>query len=125
MLKWAGDETSFNYQFEARGLNPETDYSLIYYADGWPGNHPGALINEYTTSGSGNISDPGGSKDFGFDLPDPADANYPLGAKVWLVPSTYYDSGDNKINGWPASPDAPPSGWLFEYNLITYDDTDA
>src|SRR3990172_9082898 len=43
-LKYVLSSPRFNFVFEGSGLTPNTSYSLIYYADGWPGNNPGALI---------------------------------------------------------------------------------
>jgi hypothetical protein len=101
VLKWAGDGNTFDFSatLEAHGLTPSTSYSLIYYADGWPGN----------ISANPNL---------GIDMPDPADANHPTGAKIWLVLSSDYDSGSKSMTAWN------PNEYLFEYNLIKYDDTD-
>ena len=80
-----------------------------------------------------------GYVDLGMDLPDPGDANAyyhnyadpgdphytgdgyatAYGAKIWLVPSDCYDAGAKKIDTWS------PSRFLFETDLIWYDDTDA
>lgn len=119
VLKWAGDGLTFDFSttLEAHGLAASTSYSLIYYADPWPGNNPGALLGTGTSDASGDLSI-SGSPDLGIDLPDPADANYPGGAKIWLVLSSDYDGAGN-MTDWN------PSDYLFEYNLITYDDTDA
>ena len=110
----------FDYTFEAKGLKTNTNYRLIYYADPWPGSNPGALIASFTTDGSGNIGVTTGSIDLGMDLPAPADANSPAGAKIWLVTASDYNS-NNAYTG-------PMTGWhfadyLFETGLITYDDT--
>jgi len=48
------------------------------------------------------------------NLPDVNDANYPDGAKLWLVPSTDYDSDTNSMTAWN------PEDYLFECNLIRY-----
>ena len=104
----------FVYGFSGLGLEPTTDYSLVYYADPDPGNNPGALIANGSTNGNGALT-LAGSVDLNMDLPDPADANYPGGAKIWLVPSTDYDSSTNMVS-WN------PTAFLFEMNLITYDD---
>jgi predicted ribosomally synthesized peptide with SipW-like signal peptide len=106
---------TFDYTFEARGLTPSTSYSLIYYADPWPGNHPGALISTFTTDGTGKIAPTSGSASIGFDLPDPGDKNYPAGAKIWLVPSSGYDATSHALIGWN------PTAYLFGMNLIHYD----
>lgn len=109
----AGPE--FDFVFNGKGLNPDTGYSLIYYAD--PGNNPGALIASGTSNGGGNIH-LGGSTELGMDLPDPADYNYPTGAKIWLVLSADYDAANTSMTAWN------PAEYLFENNLITYDDTE-
>jgi len=120
VLKWSGDGNTFNYSLKAVGLDDNLEYSLIYYADPWPGNNPGLLIDSGTPIGGQLLLSQ--DKDLGLDLPEPGDANYPTGAKIWLIPSDYY-SGTSVI-GWPAASDEPPAGWLFEYNLIKYDDLD-
>ena len=51
------------------------------------------------------------------DLPDPADANHPVGAKIWLVTSSDYNSSTQSMTGWN------PDDYLFEMNLAQYDDT--
>ncbi|OYT61191.1 hypothetical protein B6U81_03565 [Thermoplasmatales archaeon ex4484_30] len=99
----------FYYQFKAQGLNPDTDYSLIYYADPWPGNNPGAFIGEFTTDASGNIALTAGSVDLNMDLTD---------AKIWLVLSDDYDPITCSMTNWQ------PDEYLFEHHLISYDDTD-
>jgi len=107
----------FEYAFTGTGLASSTGYSLIYYADGWPGNNPGALIASGTSDGSGGLS-LSGSVELGMDLPHASDANHPGGAKIWLVPSSDYDAGNAKMVGWN------PGNYLFETGLIEYDDTD-
>jgi len=130
----AGDE--FEYIFCGCGLDADTDYSLIYYADtedryvDWGGDNPGALITEMTTDGCGSVFK-AGSIDLGWDLPHPDDANgyyydytqapdyydNGTGAKIWLVPSTDYN-GVDKVTTWS------PDDFLFETDLIWYEDTD-
>jgi len=109
--------STFDYSLIAAGLNASTEYSLIYYADSWPGNNPGALIGTHITDGSGAISALGQSVNLNMDLPDQLDDNYPAGAKVWLVPSSNYNGIDSLIV-WN------PETYLFETKLIKYDDTD-
>lgn len=80
-----------------------------------------ALISTFTSDGSGNIASTLGSVDLGIDLPDSADANHPAGAKIWLVLSDDYNSGTastGPMTGWN------PTEYLFENNLITFDDVD-
>lgn len=105
----------FAFVFNGHGLEANTNYSLIYYADPWPGTPPGALIASGTTNRGGQINLVG-SVDLGMDLPDAADGNYPDGAKIWLVLSSDYQAP--KMIKWN------PAEYLFENNLITYDDTD-
>ena len=99
-------------------MTPITNYSLIYYADGWPGNNPGALLGTGDSTGGGDLTI-SANPNLGIDLPDPADANSPTGAKIWLIPSSSYNVGTNSVITWP-----PANDWLFEYNLIKYNDTD-
>lgn len=104
----------FEYRFFAKGLKTNTDYSLIYYADPWPGDNPGALVAEFTTNNKGKIKSTAGSVDLGMSLPHKSDANYPGGAKIWLVPSSDYNAVTNAMTAWN------PVDYLFERNLITY-----
>lgn len=111
----------FDYTFSATGLKNTTEYRLIYYADPWKGNNPGALIASFTTDGNGDIGVTTGSVELGMDLPHASDANYPAGAKIWLVTASDYNGGSASVG--------PMTGWhfadyLFETALITYDDTD-
>jgi len=130
---------TFNYEFEATGLTAGEEYSLIYYADkqdrftNWGGDNPGALIATFKADEHGNIPKQTGSINLKMNLPAPGDwngsaeANYCVapdnydlcrGAKIWLVPSTEYDSSTKKVK-W-----TNPGSYLFETDLITYDDTD-
>ena len=108
---------TFDYTFVGKGLQSSTDYSLIYYADPYPGNGGGgggALIGTMMTDASGDVikSD---NIELNKDLPSSPDSN--PGAKIWLVPSTRYNSGASSIIGWN------PTEYLFEMQFITYDDT--
>lgn len=112
--------STFDYVFNGHELQPNTGYSLIYYADPWPGNNPGALIASGTSNDEGNIH-LAGSPELNTDLPNAADANYPTGAKIWLVLSSDYNNGTastGPMTGWD------PTEYLFENNLINYNDTD-
>jgi hypothetical protein len=128
---------TFDFMFLGSGLEVNTDYSLIYYADFedrfnfWGGNNPGALIGTGTSDGNGNLS-MSDCVDLGMALPHPDDANayyhhysgdpdyylHDQGAKIWLVPSDCYDADAKKVTIWS------PGRFLFETDLITYDDTD-
>jgi len=124
---------TFNFRFSAEGLDASTNYSLIYYADPWPGDgvthSTGALIATMTTESDGKICI-SRSVELGTDLPNSDDYNYSSpcecdpcpGAKIWLVPSNHYSTttpGDQGyMTGWD------PADYLFEGNSILYDDTD-
>lgn len=133
----------FDFRFNATGLELDTEYSLIYYADkpdrfvNWGGDNPGALIANFTTDGSGDIAPTSGSVELNMDLPCYPDANIAEisycgapdyytnchGAKIWLVPTTYLPvdwPNDGSWMNWNAD---IVSKILFETNLITYDDT--
>lgn len=109
---------TFDYSFSGRAPLKNTNYCLIYYADPWAGNNPGALIGCGSTGATDRNISFNGSVDLGMDLPTSSDQNDPEGAKIWLVPSADYDSGANKMTAWN------PGNYLFETGLITYDDTD-
>jgi len=114
LLKY-GDGATFKYTFEGHGLMATTEYCLIYYADPWPGNNPGKLIDAMTTNGSGNVNK-AGDVELNMDIPALPDANYPV-AKIWLVPCADYDKTGYKMKVWNWA------NYLFEANKITYDDT--
>ena len=136
-MKYNLSGSTFDFVFNGHGLQPNTDYSLIYYADTenrfveWGGDNPGALIATGTTNRGGNLH-LGGSTELNMDLPHPDDANgyfYDYtqapdnyanahGAKIWLVPSSDYNAGMKKVIAWN------PTQYLFETDLITFDDTD-
>jgi predicted ribosomally synthesized peptide with SipW-like signal peptide len=109
---------TFDYSLKGKvALN--TEYSLIYYADPWPGNGGntgGKLIDTVTPDVSNNI-DETGSIDLGMDLPSSPDNNFPSGAKIWLVPSSSYDTDTKSIKVWDWQ------NFLFDTALMTYDDT--
>jgi len=107
----AGPE--FDFVFNGHGLEPGSDYTLIYYPDPWPGS---GLI----CLGSGVVDDEGNvhiaaSVDTG-DLPIAGDTND--GAKIWLALTSDVDCENAAMIGWN------PTEYLFEYDLITFDDTD-
>ena len=134
----------FDYTFQATGLQLNTLYALIYYADQnprfdtWGGkinDSVGRVITTFTTDGSGNIPLTGGSDDLGgIDLPESPDWNISpdqdycdyhntyddydtcTGAKIWLVPTSALTSGNIlPVIVWA------PSTFLFETDLIHYD----
>lgn len=136
ILSYDASGPTFNYTFNGYGLAQTTNYSLIYYADkpdrfvNWGGNNPGKLIGSGTTDATGNlaISD---NLNLGMDLPSPNDANIDEydyctgtgdsyetchGAKIWLVPTSDYSAPE--LTAWN------PTTYLFETDLINYEDTD-
>jgi hypothetical protein len=123
VLTWAGDGPTFDFSstLVGQGLTPNTKYSLIYYADPWPGNFPGAFIGTGTSDGAGNLVI-SGNPNLGTDIPNSTDANYASGGgKIWLVLASDYNSGLEAIGpmtGWN------PTEYLFETELINYNDTD-
>ncbi len=114
ILTYDCKKTTFAFTFEGYGLQ-NVEYDLIYYADPWPGDHPGALIASGTASG-GTLS-LSGSVELDMDLPNAADWNHPDGAKIWLVTASDYDGA--KMTAWN------PADYLFEMRLIHYDDTNS
>jgi len=135
-LDYNASGNNFNFSFTATGLT-DGDYSLIYYADtedryvDWGGDNPGAVIATFAAV-SGNISSGDMSVNLGMNLPSPPDANayfydytgdpdnyaHATGAKIWLVPTSVLTSGAMPVATW-----APNNDWLFETDLIYYDDT--
>lgn len=116
---------TFDFSLSATGLE-DVQYSLIYYANPWPGNNPGKLIDTGIAVGGSLIMS--GSPNLNMNLPTPPDSNmvvphnvppdnyaHAYGAKIWLVPSDCYDG--TKITVWS------PTRFLFETDLITYTDT--
>jgi hypothetical protein len=109
---------TFDYTFTGQGLQASTDYCLIYYADTWAGNNPGAFIADMTTDGTGAVTKTG-SAALGISLTTLPDPRYPAGAKIWLVPCSDYNSNTRTtgpITTWD------PTKFLFENNpiLINY-----
>ena len=126
---------TLNYSLAVAGLGATpTDYSLIYFADPYPGNKPGALIWSGTSTSAGRIDVALTSIDLGMDLPTAPDSNMmvshagapdfyttPLGAKIWLIPTAYYNAGTKSVTAWNST---VINSILFETNLILYTDTD-
>ena len=112
-MKYNLSGPEFDFVFNGHGLEIGLEYTLIYYPDPWPGE---GLI----CLGSGTVNEEGNihiaeSVDIG-DLPIDADEND--GAKIWLVLSADVDCDNNIMIGWNQAE------YLFEYDLITFDDTD-
>ncbi len=109
--------SEFVYSLTATGLEEDTDYSLIYYADPWPGSNPGAFIGTYITDGTGNLEVSETNVELSTMLPSELDDNFANGAKIWLVLADDYDG--EKMIAWN------PESYLFEDELIIYVDTDS
>lgn len=109
-LKYNLEGATFDFVFNGHGLEPGTDYTLIYYgnedcSDVWPWV---TCLAAGAANQEGNIH-LAGSFDLGYDL---------TSAKVWLVLSSDMDCGLGKMVAWQ------PGAYLFEYDVIDYDDTD-
>jgi hypothetical protein len=105
--------SAFDFVFNGHNLVADEGYTLIYYPDPWPGN---GLI--CLGSGTANMYDDVHIKaavDTG-DLPAAGDAN--AAAKIWLVLDGDVDCTNRRMVGWD------PTEYLFEYDKITFDDTD-
>lgn len=121
------------------GLNPKTEYALIYYADkpgrfvDWGGDNPGKVIVTFQGSETNGVNF-SINTNLGMNLPSEPDANideycYAVsgtgeitgdnynhchGAKLWIVPTG--DLTGDKLTNWN------PSSYLFETDLIVYFD---
>ena len=127
-LNYRSSGTTFDFSFTATGMEASTAYSLIYYANPYPGNNPGALIGTGTSGADGSLVITG-TPNLNKNLPTPPDANmlidhsappdsysHAYGAKVWLVPSACYSG--TSISVWS------PTRFLFETDMLNYTDTD-
>ena len=119
-MKYNLSGPTFNFVFNGHGLDPNTSYTLIYYPDKegnpWPREDIMCLGND-TADEDGNVHIKE-SVDTG-DLPNPdPDIDINEGAKIWLVLSEAIDCNEGMMFGWS------PGKFLFEYDLITFDDTD-
>jgi signal peptidase len=103
----------FNFDFAGYGLKANTEYCLIYFADPWPGNNPGAFLGSGSTNSEGEVSI-SNDLNLGFNIPNPSDQNYPNWSKIWLVKCSSYDQNARMLKDWN------PNDWLFETNLFKY-----
>lgn len=113
-MKYNLSGSTFDFVFNGHSLAIGQDYTLIYYPDPWPGDGLICLGSGITNEG-GNVHIQG-SADTG-DLPN-QDVDINEGAKIWLVLSDDVNCQGAKMVDWDAS------AYLFEYYLITFDDTD-
>jgi len=125
-MKYNLSGPTFNFVFNGHGLPEAEEYSLIYYPDPWPGKGLKILgsgivtecVDDECVGDGGNIHI-AGSVDTG-DLPTPiedVDANYPDGAKIFLVPTAHINSELLEMSNWAEELN------LYEGALITFDDT--
>lgn len=123
-MKYNLSGPTFDFVFNGHGLSQNTSYSLIYYADPWPGNNPGAFLASGMSDALGDIH-LAGSVNLGIDLPSPPDQNAgpcpspggvsPCpGAKIWLLLSSDYNASTKAVVGWN------PTEYLFEFQGIIY-----
>jgi hypothetical protein len=107
--------STFDYVFNGHWLVAGQDYTLIYYPDPWPGQNL-ICLGQARADEEGNVHIEE-SVDTG-SLPAETDENYPDGAKIWLVLSDDVNCNSRQMVGWNATE------YLFEYQLITFEDTD-
>ena len=126
---------TLNFSFNAVGLGATTkNYSLIYFADPYPGTTSCRLLGLGTSLVDGTLVI-AGSPDLGMDLPTAPDSNMlveynvfpnslsakPHGAKIWLVPASDFSSTvvgtAGVLTAWN------PTEILFETDLVLYTDT--
>jgi hypothetical protein len=115
-MKYNLSGSEFDFVFNGHGLEPETDYTLIYYPESWP---DVICLGNETTDDEGNVHIED-SIEIDTHLPACDDPNTfdddTPGAKIWLVLSD--DVVGSVMTGWN------PAEYLFEYDKITFDDTD-
>jgi hypothetical protein len=111
--------SKFNFSFEGDGLTPKQNYTLIYWADPWPGAHSICLASGKTDK-HGEIFIHGSAAGLTDGLPIVADANYTTlgpngltGAKIWLVRSSDVVCSPFALTWHPAS-------ILFDYSSVVY-----
>jgi len=114
-MKYSLSGSEFDFSFNGHGLEPEVWYSLIYYPDPWPGEGL-YILGESIADDYGNIRI-SGLENTG-DMPSELDENWPDGAKIWLVLSEDVGGRMQSMLGWN------PTEYLFEYDLIKFDDVD-
>lgn len=117
VLQYKDSGETFDWQLTVNGMEPSTEYKLVYAPDPWPQSlptNPNLMIASFTTDASGDWSG-AGNTEMNMDFPDSADANFPTGAKIWVVVGAHHDG--TQMTAWEHT------RYLFEYNLITYNDT--
>lgn len=102
-IMYQGDKFTFN----AHGLTPGGDYTLINYVDPWGSDN--VILGAGVADKKGNILLKGGSVTLIKNAADIGGYDY-AGAKIWLVPSA--DLTGVKLVVWN------PQNYLFETSLI-------
>lgn len=115
VLRYTPTAPAFTFQLNAHGLRPMQDYTLLYL----PEPHEGLVCLAADRSNVGGVLVLNGSPDLNSDLPIPADANYPHGARMVLALSSDVDCHNQRMLVWD------PASYLFGRKLIRYHDTDA
>jgi hypothetical protein len=133
VLTYNSSGISFDFTFAATGLEAGVDYSLIYFANPYPGNNPGARLWNGVANGSGMIPLFSAAANLGMNLPTAPDTNqvvdhdaapdyydapFNYGAKIWLIPTDCYNESSKSVIAWS------PDRFLFETGLINHIDTD-
>jgi len=98
-------------KFKADLLQPKTNYALIYFPDPWPGH--GLICLAAGVSDEGGFLKLKGRAEID-GLPIPSDANYPCGAKIWLVLSDDVDFDNHVMKAWH------PESYLFQEALVNF-----
>jgi predicted ribosomally synthesized peptide with SipW-like signal peptide len=105
---------TFNFTLSATGLIATGQYRLIYYPDPWAATKTVYPIGSTMTASSGSITQ-SQNVELTMNLPkDNTDNNFPVGAKIWLVPES---SLSGTTLSWVNT-----DKFLFEMNLISYTD---
>ena len=125
-MKYNPEGETFDFVFNGHGLVPGEVYCLIYFEDvpaGWTAGLPAIFCFGMGTANGGGEVHIAGSVDVEKDLPTSGDQNYPDGgAKIWLILSESCDANEGEwgfwMNGWD------PAEYLFEGDMIEFDDTD-
>lgn len=134
VLNYNKSGMEFEFNFTANGLDND-QYSLIYYTDfsgdrfGTWGGDNGIVIAEFSVT-DGTINSGDMSVYLGMSMPNALDANADEhdysgapdfyanahGAKIWLVPTSALTNKGLPVQAWP-----PDKNWLFETDLITFE----
>ena len=128
-MKYNTQGTEFSFVFNGHNLEAGYEYTLIYYPDPWPGTGLICLgsgtVNEggnVHIANSLNTDDLPAAYDLNSDPTTTTNPDGKTGAKIWLVLSGDVECGNENIpsqmTGWN------PTEYLFEYDLINFNDVD-